>query len=46
MAGGGVKMGLTRLMASQSAMQTIKGAGELMQNQLGISGVRDHIILK
>ena len=36
MADGGVKMGLTRAMASQLAMQTIKGAGELMQKQYGI----------
>ena len=36
MADGGVKMGLTRSMASMLAMQTIKGAGELMQKEFGV----------
>jgi pyrroline-5-carboxylate reductase len=36
MADGGVKMGLTRSMALSLAMQTMKGAGELMQQQFGI----------
>ena len=36
MADGGVKMGLTRNMASQLTMQTIKGAGELMQKEFGV----------
>ena len=35
MADGGVKMGLTRDMALRLSMQTMKGAGELMQKEYG-----------
>jgi pyrroline-5-carboxylate reductase len=35
MSDGGVKMGLTRDMAQKLSMQTMKGASELMLNQLG-----------
>jgi pyrroline-5-carboxylate reductase len=35
MADGGVKMGLTRDMALKMSIQTMKGASEIMQNELG-----------
>ena len=35
MADGGVKMGLTRDMAMRLSMQTMKGAGDLMQKEYG-----------